>query len=167
MARFKFLPEKNRELLEREEELEELISASRPYMRLFIWDEELHEVVEPLERTLTLFRILYPVAAAVALALGLGFQLLLLLQRRREAAVMRILGSRAGTVGRLLGAEQLLICLLGAGLGLLLSVFLYGSLTGNVWLAAGLYVLGSLAGIVVGSMAVSRRSPLALLQEKE
>ncbi|MDE7223715.1 MAG: hypothetical protein K2O34_08060, partial [Acetatifactor sp.] len=167
VAQFQFIPEKNRELLEREEELKSMVSDAESYMRMFIWDEELHEVVEPLERTLSLFHILYPVAAVVALALGLGFQLLLLLQRRREAAVMRILGNKAGTVGRLLGAEQLLMCLTGTGLGVLLGILRYGALAGNVWLASGLYVLGSLAGIVAGSMAVSRRSPLDMLQEKE
>ena len=136
-------------------------------MRLFIWNEELHEVVEPMERTLSLFQVLYPAAMVVVLVLGLGFQLLLLLQRRKEAAVMRILGSPARMVSGLLGAEQLLLCLVGTAFGLLVGWFQAETLAWGIWLAVGVYVLGNVLGIVIGSVAVARRSPLALLQEKE
>ena len=169
VAQFTFSPEKNRELLARETELKEIISgdADGAFLRLFIWNEELHEVVEPMERTLSLFQVLYPAAMVVVLVLGLGFQLLLLLQRRKEAAVMRILGSPARMVSGLLGAEQLLLCLVGTAFGLLVGWFQAETLAWGIWLAVGVYVLGNVLGIVIGSVAVARRSPLALLQEKE
>ena len=167
VARFTFMPERNRELLARETELEEMVSEAMPFLRFFIWDEELHEVVEPMERTLSLFRILYPAAMAAALALGFCFQLLLMLQRQREAAVMRVLGNAVRTVAGLLGTEQMLLCLTGAGIGLLCGWTLYEALTGSVWAALGLYVLGNLAGIAAGGIIVARHSPLALLQNRE
>lgn len=167
VARFTFMPEKNRELTARENELEEMVSGEMPFLRFFIWDEELHEVVEPMERTLSLFRMLYPAAIAAALALGFGFQLLLMLQRQREAAVMRVLGNAARTVAGVLGTEQILLCLAGAGLGLLCGRMVYEALAGSVWAALGLYVLGNLAGIAAGGIVVAKRRPLALLQDKD
>ena len=166
---FTFDPAKNRELLAREEELKEIISKGRDgsFLRLFIWDEELQKVVEPMERTLSLFAVLYPVVAVVSAALGLGFQLLLLLQRRKEAATMRMLGSAARSVGTLVGAEQLTICLLGVALGLLFGWLRYGSLAGEILVAEGLYISGSLFGILAGGVAIAGRNPLVLLQEKE
>ena len=168
-ARFTFDSQKNRELLAREAELKDIVSGEQgfSFLRLFIWDEELHQVVEPLEHTLSLFDILYPLAVAVSLALGFGFPFLLLLQRRQEAATMRILGSSARSVGLLLGVEQLLLCLAGMVLGLLLSGLYYQSLARDIWVAIGLYTLGTLAGVLIGSIAVVRQNPMALLQEKE
>ena len=174
VAQFVFDSQKNRELLEKEAELKDIVSGEHApeeqrysFLRFFIWDEEIHKVVEPLERTVSLFGILYPVAALVSLAIGLGFQILLLLQRRKEAATMRVLGSPARSVGLQLGVEQLLVCLMGTLFGLLLGWLRYKYLDEGIWVAIGLYLLGNLVGILFGSLAVAKRSPLALLQEKE
>ena len=153
VARFTFIPEKNRELISRATELEEMVSESTPFLRFFIWDEELHEVVEPMERTLSLFRILYPAAVT--------------LPRQREAAIMRGLGNTARTVKRVLGVEQIILCLAGVGIGLLCGRPVHEAFVGSMWAALGLYILGNLAGIVVGGTIVAKRSPLALLQDKE
>ncbi len=168
-AQFVFDSKQNRKLLEREEELKNIVSGEQGYsfLRLFIWDEELHKVVEPLERTVSLFGILYPVAVVVSLAIGVGFQILLLLHRWKEAATMRVLGSSVRSVGLQLGAEQLLVCLAGVLLGLFLGWLRYKGLEEGIWIAVGVYFLGNLVGILTGCVAVARRSPLALLQEKE
>lgn len=170
VARFTFDSEKNRELMEREEELEQMVKEWRENlvaMRLMIWDEELYAAVEPMERTLSLFGILYPVTMAVFLVLGFGFQFLLLLLRRREAAVLRVLGNSAGTVRKLLAAEQIWLCVLGILAGVILLLILGWQPALRVWQAAGLYLLGSVAGIVAGSIAVTGKRPLELLQVHE
>ncbi|MBD5555094.1 MAG: hypothetical protein HDQ95_07080 [Roseburia sp.] len=170
VARFTFNSEKNRELMEREEELEQLVKEWRGNfvaMRLMIWDEELYAAVEPMERTLSLFGILYPVAMAVFLVLGFGFQFLVLLLRRREAAVMRVLGNSVGTVRKLLMTEQIWLCALGLLVGAILLLILDWQPALSVWQAAGLYLLGSVAGTVAGSIAVTGKRPLELLQVHE
>ncbi len=168
-VQFTFEPTKNRELLEREEELKEIISKDKDgsFLRLFIWDEELQKVVEPMERTLSLFALLYPIAAVVSAALGLGFQFLLLLQRRKEAATMRMLGNPIHSIGTLMGMEQLVICVLGVAIGALLGWLSYSGLAREILVAEGLYGIGSLVGILIGAMVVAGRNPLTLLQEKE
>ena len=80
---------------------------------------------------------------------------------------MRMLGSAARSVGTLVGAEQLTICLLGVALGLLFGWLRYGSLAGEILVAEGLYISGSLFGILAGGVAIAGRNPLVLLQEKE
>ena len=86
-ARVTFDSAKNRELLEQAESLEQIAAEDKKSLlplRLVIWDQELREVLEPMERTLALFRVLFPAAAAVFAVTGFGLQLLLILQRSRE-----------------------------------------------------------------------------------
>ena len=80
---------------------------------------------------------------------------------------MRILGNAARTVGGLLGTEQLLVCLLGTAFGLLVGLLRYQVIEEGIWFAIGMYLIGNMIGIAAGSIAVAKRSPLALLQEKE
>lgn len=169
IARITFCPEKNRELMEREEELKAFVEEwSNPVsLRFLIWDEELHEAVEPMERTVSLYLVLYPVAIAVFAVLGFGFQFLLLLQRCREAAIMRVLGSPARRIGILFGVEQLVLCLIGTAVGMLLLIVFYRMLAGSIWLAAAVFILGNVLGIVTGSIMMIKRKPLELLQVRE
>lgn len=169
IARITFFPQKNRELMEREEELKALVEEwSNPVsLRFLIWDEELHEAVEPMERTVSLYLVLYPVAIAVFAVLGFGFQLLLLMQRRKEAAIMRVLGSPAGRIGMLFGAEQLVLCLIGTAVGMLFLIVFYRMLAGSIWLATAVFILTNVVGIVTGSIMMIKRKPLELLQVRE
>ncbi|MBD5555092.1 MAG: ABC transporter permease [Roseburia sp.] len=170
VAKITFDSTKNRELMEREDELKELVEGWKHRLvplRLLIWDEELYAAIEPMERTLSLFGILYPVAMAVFFVLGFGFQFLVLLLRRREAAVMRVLGNSAGTVRKLLAAEQIWLCVIGILVGVMLLLILGWQPAFRVWQAAGLYLLGSAAGTVAGSIAVTGKRPLELLQVHE
>ena len=132
-----------------------------------LWDGELHTAVEPMERTLSLFHILYPVGTAVFFILGAGFQVLLLIQRSKEAAVMRILGNSTSNIRILFVVEQICLCLLGIAAGTLLLWTAGWHLNRNIVLSMGLYLLGSIIGICIGSTAVTGRKPLELLQTKE
>ncbi len=167
--RVHFNPEKNRELLEYGEELEQFVQDCENVipLRLILWDGELHTAVEPMERTLSLFHILYPVATAVFFILGAGFQVLLLIQRSKEAAVMRILGNSTSNIRILFVVEQICLCLLGIAAGTLLLWTAGWHLNRNIVLSMGLYLLGSIIGICIGSTAVTGRKPLELLQTKE
>lgn len=169
-ARVTFDSAKNRELLEQTENLQQIAADDKKSLlplRLVIWDQELREVLEPMERTLALFRVLFPVAAAVFAVTGFGLQLLLILQRSREAAIMRALGTSVSEVRLLIVSEQFLNCIAGLLAGLLLTGILRWGMTtaGIIGLLA--YFAGSAAGMAAGGIAVTNRRPLELLQVKE
>lgn len=93
---------------------------------------------------------------------------LLLFQRRREAAVLRVLGVSAVPVGLVLAAELAILNFAGSALGLCLifAVTKTGSLYA-MGTAVAAYLVGALAGAVGGCMLVTRAQPLELLQVKE
>ena len=61
--------------------------------RFFIWDEELRIVVSQLEKNLSILKVLYPVVMAVSALIAAGMCFLLILQKTREAAILRVLGT--------------------------------------------------------------------------
>lgn len=169
-ARVTFDSAKNRELLEQAESLEQIAAEDKKSLlplRLVIWDQELREVLEPMERTLALFRVLFPAAAAVFAVTGFGLQLLLILQRSREAAIMRALGTSVSEVRLLIVSEQLINCIAGFLAGLLLAGILGWQMTAGTLIGLLAYLAGSAAGMAAGGINVTNRRPLELLQVKE
>lgn len=169
-ARFTFDCTKNRELLQQAEKLEQMAAEDKKSLlplRLVIWDEELREVLEPMERTLALFRILFPAAAAVFAVTGFGLQLLLILQRSREAAIMRALGLPVPEVRRLIVSEQIINGIAGLLAGVLLTGILRWEMTAGTLIGLLAYLAGMAAGAAAGGIAVTDRRPLELLQVKE
>jgi hypothetical protein len=137
-------------------------------LSLLIWDEELNMVVEPLERNLSLLRLLYPVAIAVCTAIGIGLSLLLMLQNAINAAVMRVLGGSARRTRITLVLRQLIVSLFGLFLGTMVLLFTgwgFGVLSSLELM--GIYFAGVLAGSIVGAILVTNREVLELLQVKE
>ena len=171
VAEFSLNQEKNREIEEfrhkGEKIVEEAVTGELP-LALVVWDGELKRVVEPMEKNITLMKILYPLANAVSFLAAFGLSILFLFQRRREAAVLRILG-----VGIIHTRMVLILELLTADLtGLLLSggvaVLLIGAGGLEAFLtAAGCYFAGCLLGTMAGAVLVTQGKPLELLQEKE
>ncbi len=169
-ARVTFDSAKNRELLEQAESLEQIAAEDKKSLlplRLVIWDQELREVLEPMERTLALFQVLFPAAAAVFAVTGFGLQLLLILQRSREAAIMRALGTSVSEVRLLIVSEQLINCIAGFLAGLLLAGILGWQMTAGTLIGLLAYLAGSAAGMAAGGINVTNRRPLELLQVKE
>ena len=68
---------------------------------------------------------------------------------------------------KLLAAEQIWLCVIGILVGVMLLLILGWQPAFRVWQAAGLYLLGSAAGTVAGSIAVTGKRPLELLQVHE
>lgn len=135
-------------------------------LNLVIWDEELRMVVQPMEQNLTLMRVLYPIAQAVALLAAGAVALLLLLQEAKTAAMLRILGIPTRTVQRMLGLELLTVGLAGISVGVLIAVGL-GKWSTQLPLCAAIYMLGLALGTITGCIVITRRKPLELLQVKE
>lgn len=174
LAQFELDPAKNRELADFREPMSEIVSApdaGLTEMRLVVWDEELMEVVTPIEKTQSLMEVLYPVAVAVSLLIALGLSLLMALQIPREAALLRALGCTKARVRAMFTVQQGLLCLPGLLLGFLGLLLLQGdaarAFSADSLLCALLYLLGTLVGAFIGAVAVTRRKPMELLQVKE
>lgn len=168
-AEFVLDPMKNRNLSEfREitEKIEENDSISKSEISFRIWDEELRMTAEPMEKNLTLMKVLYPIAQIVAMLAGGMVSMLLLLQSAKRAAILRVLGIPAKTVRKMLGAEQLTLGVIGTVLGILLCVIL-GKWNIELLFSIGLYLFGLVIGTVIGCILVTNKKPLELLQVKE
>lgn len=169
IAEFTLDPRMNRDLQMFREEVKKIVEndyQSQCPITLKIWDEELRKVVEPMEQNLRLMKILYPIAQLVVMLAGGMVSLLLLLQNAMTAAILRVLGIPAKNVRRMLGAEQIVLGVGGILAGILLCVIL------NKWnigllVSVALYLVGLLIGTGIGSVAVTRKKPLELLQVKE
>ena len=133
-----------------------------------IWDEELEQAVEPMEKNIALMRILCPLSNAVSLLAAGALSLLFLLQRKREAALLRILGTGIFQTRLMLALELLILNLTGILTGAGISLILTGndSLTAML-LAAGCCLAGCFMGTTAGAVLVTRAKPMELLQEKE
>jgi putative ABC transport system permease protein len=137
-------------------------------LRFMVWDEELKIVIAQLEKNLSLLKVLYPVVIAVSVLIGAGLCFLLLLQATREAAIMRVLGTTRTAVRLALIIESLFLSVIGVILGLGIARFLW--MTSDLvplLVSAGLYLAGVLAGSVIGTISVTNKKPIELLQVKE
>lgn len=168
---FEIDPAKNRELDELRTFAEQVVSrreAGRVALSFVLWDSELRQVAEPLEKNIRLMRLFYPIACGAVCFIAAGLSVLLLFQRRREASILRVLGVGAAPVRLVLALELVLISLFGVCAGLLAAFLFAGAgSAADLGLAAGMYLLGSLLGTAVGCLAVTGAKPLELLHEKE
>jgi len=172
-ARFTIDPARNREL----DQLREL--AGPVFMEnslgtllgvipllLHIHDDVIYSVIVPMEQSLSLLRVLYPIAIGVAFLLALGLSLLTMLQSAKNAAIMRVLGKPRVASQVMLCAEQLMVCFAGVFLGLLV-LFITVAISVAPLLLAGVYFGGAAVGSAIGAFVISMRAPLDLLQVKE
>ncbi|MCL2350043.1 MAG: ABC transporter permease [Defluviitaleaceae bacterium] len=137
-------------------------------LELIIHDQELRNIIEPMERNLELLRILYPIAIGVAAVLSIGLALLVMLQNAKNAAIMRVLGKPKAKSQIVLCAEQILVCILGVFAGLVVLVLIGVSVLEIAPLSlAMLYFAGAIIGSAVGALVIAAKTPLELLQVRE
>ena len=164
----------NRELAQVRVILDEIINrARRPQVPLFVeyWDEELRMAIEPMERTLSLLGALFPITLVVSMLAAAGTAILLTLQKAKDAAILRVLGTKLISVRIMLCAEQLIICFFGLTAGILLMFIFFGGVFESFYVdsvfRAILYLLASQVGSIAAGVAVTNQMPLELLQVKE
>ncbi|TLN10165.1 FtsX-like permease family protein, partial [bacterium] len=174
VAHFVLDPAKNRDLSQVNAELEKVIKApgaGTKDLRFMVWDEQLRIVVSQLEKNLSILKVLYPVVMAVSVLIAAGLCFLLLLQKSREAAILRVLGTTRTAVRLALIVESFCLSLIGVVIGLGLAALLWMSAglmpVGALLTSAGLYLGGAIAGLVSGAILVTNKQPLELLQVKE
>src|SRR5690554_646088 len=92
---FEFIPEKNKEVMSRKEEIKKIVSDFKLNVypiELKLWDEELINVVDPLEKNLSLLEVLYPVTFIVSILIAGILSFLMVLRRTLDVAILRVLG---------------------------------------------------------------------------
>ena len=121
--------------------------------------------------TCRMIETLYPIAFFAAVVIGAVIMGLMVLQRAREAAALRILGTTKGRTRVLFALEQILLCLLGLLLALAVLVIMNGAGLIKTAEAICLYLAVHLAAFLIGCISaaveVTRRRALELLQVKE
>ena len=121
--------------------------------------------------TCQILETLYPIAFVTAVLIGAIIMGLLILQRAKEAATLRILGTTKNWTSSLLTVEQILLCILGLVLALAVLVALNGAGIIKTAEAIGLYiavhVIACLAGCIAAAVSVTKHKALELLQVKE
>jgi len=164
-------PKLNREISAVEEKIEEILTQSGAgfgSLMLELKDEELRFVVQPVEETLSLLWLLYPVVILASMLIATGLSFFLTLQNAKNVAVMRTFGATRKRIALILGIEQIMLCLIGKILGLCLLISVgwgFGIL--ELLGIAGLYLLGVMIGSAIGIFIITRHAPLELLQVKE
>lgn len=144
-------------------------------LRAVIWDEELRLAVAPLENSIELMRVLYPVTLMLSMMVAAGIALLYVMTSAKEAAIMRVLGTTKRRSAAMLALQNVLTSLAGLLLGLLgilaytgrMQPELLASFARTSVVCALLYLLATVIGAGVSSMVVTSRNPLELLQVKE
>ena len=89
-------PAQTRNTSELQAAIDELANAPRiggVPVRIILWDEELRLAVEPLEASIRLMEILYPITLVLSLLTAAGIAVLFVMTSAREAAILRILGT--------------------------------------------------------------------------
>jgi hypothetical protein len=134
---------------------------------LFVMDQELRLVVQATEGNLSLLQLLFPVTVVLTGIIGAGLAVLIMLQNSKNAAIMRALGQTKIKAGLILWIEQMLVCVAGAVLGVLILIFVRSGFEIQVIIATAPYLAGSAIGTLIGAVLIIYRPPLELLQVKE
>ena len=163
---------KNRELVAAHNDMVAIAGnadAGPVALRLLIWDEELRTVVAPMEKTLQLLSVLYPIAIIASILIAMILASLQTLSKAKEAAIMLVLGVTKPQVCAAMCVEQIALCIAGLLPGIAAIAYISGFsvAVSTCLICASLYFAGDLLGSLGASMIVTGRKPLELLQAKE
>lgn len=171
---FEFKPESNRELLDRKDELKNIV-VNNIYddirSELKLWDEELTNVVEPLEKGLSLLEVLYPITFGLSIIIAGILAFMMVIGRSTDVAILRMLGVKSKEVEWILFRENILLVLIG----IIISAIIIIPITINTYpigldkyvMAIGGYLLGTIIGLMLSIGKVTKKKPLEMLQVKE
>lgn len=170
IVKFTFEPTKNKEFMQKSEELKYIVSSTEMESitsRLVLWDTELRQSIEPMERNLSLIKLIYPIAVIAFTIIGGILNFLMILFRAKEAAIIRVLGGAKRKVRVLFAVEQILTFAIGILLGVLFILVSQGVFSSTIQINLFLYIIGCTLGTFLGSIFVTNKIPLELLQVKE
>jgi len=129
------------------------------------WDQELRFGVAPLEQHLTLLTLLFPITVTISAIIGASLAILTMLQNAKFAAIMRVLGMGKLKTLTALWVGQIVLCMVGALIGLLIVTAI--GLRNDLLSVILPYLTGAIVGTIIGAILITNRSPLDLLQVRE
>ena len=137
---------------------------------VIVRDDELMNVVRPLEKNIAMLEVLYPVLQAVAILASALMCLLFALRSAQETAILRLLGTTRATSAVMIITERVLLSAIGIGAGTLVTLLiLHGDRLSmmSVILNAALCLAACIAASMAGALIVIRKKPMDLLSVKE
>ncbi|WP_406241738.1 FtsX-like permease family protein [Tissierella carlieri] len=171
---FVFKQEKNKEIMERKEEIKKIVSdnsSNEIPTELKLWDGEVVNVVGPLEKNISLLEVLYPVTFTLSIVIAGILVFIMVLRRSTDAAILRILGVKEKEVRWSLFRENLILVLIGTAIACItvfaISIKSYPVDLVKYIMVTGGYLLGTTAGLIFGIGKVTNKKPLEMLQVKE
>jgi ABC-type antimicrobial peptide transport system permease subunit len=171
---FEFNPEKNKELMERKDELRKIV-ANNPFnefpTELRLWDGELTNVIEPLEKNLSLLEVLYPITFILSIIIAGILSFIMVLRRTLDVAILRVLGVKEKEVRKSLFMENIILTLIGIIIATIIMIIITSSsysipLVKYANIIGG-YLLGTIIGLILSIWKVTNKKPLEMLQVKE
>ncbi|MCQ4922802.1 ABC transporter permease [Tissierella carlieri] len=171
---FVFKQEKNKEIMERKEEIKKIVSdnsSNEIPTELKLWDGEVVNVVGPLEKNISLLEVLYPVTFTLSIVIAGILVFIMVLRRTTDAAILRILGVKEKEVRWNLFRENLILVLIGTSIACItvfaISIKSYPIDLVKYIMVTGGYMLGTISGLILGIGKVTNKKPLEMLQVKE
>ena len=128
--------------------------------------------IENAKNTLRLLTALYPILIFAALLIGAFICSLVILQSSKEAAIMRMLGTKPWKTRMIMSLEQILLCAVGLALGYCVIYCtkrqsLSAEVVAGISFFSALYFVTIFAAALVCSTLATHSSILELLQTKE
>lgn len=171
---FTFKSENNKELMEKREELSRIVSdnpSNEIGMNLNFWDGEIINVVEPLEKNLSLLEVLYPITFALSIIIAGILSFIMVLRRTLDVAILRVLGVKEKEVRKSLFMENVILTLIGILISTIIMIIITSGsysipLIKYVTIIGG-YLLGTIVGLILSIGKVTNKKPLEMLQVKE
>lgn len=171
---FEFKQDRNKELMERKEELRRMVAnnKSNDYLtELKLWDEEITNVVAPLEKNISLLEVLYPITFILSIIIACILVFIMILRRSIDVAILRMLGVKGKEVRWNLFRENLVLVLIGIVIACItvfvISIKSYPIDKVKYVMVIGGYLLGTIVGLSFGIRKVTHKKPLEMLQVKE
>jgi hypothetical protein len=171
---FVFKQEKNKEIIERKEEIKKIVSdnsSNEIPTELKLWDGEVVNVVGPLEKNTSLLEVLYPVTFTLSIIIAGILAFIMVLRRSTDIAVLRILGVKEKEVRLNLFSENIMLVLIGTAIACItvfvISVKSYPIDMFKYVMVSGGYLLGTISGLILGIGKITNKKPLEMLQVKE
>jgi ABC-type antimicrobial peptide transport system permease subunit len=142
-----------------------MISKYRNF--LVLEDEKFNSSLGTLKQQIRYVNVLYPVLYALVAIISVVVSYLLVMARRKEFAIMRGLGAEKKTTFKSFFFEQIMLCVLGAVAGVVLSVLIYGSVNAAGIILTGGFVICYTLGCALSIGAMNNKPVLAVLKYED
>lgn len=130
-------------------------------------DMKFNNTVDMLSQQIRYINVLYPVLYALLGIISVVVSYLLVVSRRKEFAMMRGLGAKKRVTFMSFFIEQALMCIIGALLGLGLSLLIYGTLNMlQIYLTAG-FVVSYFVGCTISISIMNNKTVLDILKYED